>query len=230
VSEKRILTEQQKQEVAIFYRKTLSVVDTAKHFSFGKNFTRKLLKDMNVLLTISQYAKLRTGEKNSFFNKKHNEENKKKHSEYMKSKLGKLNPNYKHGKYIRRPRDFKIAEFKPIRNFVFNRDNYTCQLTGQRGGHLHAHHLLPYWVCPEAFFDAENIITVSTEAHFKICHNGDWAKFNADLISDKLLHKYSINRERLNELAGLYNKSEAIVRPSAINKTEEIVRNEQSVR
>lgn len=140
-------------------------------------------------------------------------------------KLGKLNPNYRHGKNLRRPRDFKTAEFKAIRNFVFNRDNYTCFITGQKGGNLHAHHLLPYWVCKEAFFDPENIITVSTKAHLSVCHKGDWAKFNTELVSDKLLQKYSIDRERLNELADLHNKSEAIVRPSDISKTEESSRN-----
>lgn len=223
---KRILTEQQKEEVVAYYASCLSVVKTAARFSFGKNFTRNFLKDQGVLLTLSQYAQLRIGEKNHFFGKKHKEEVKKAHSDYMSKKLGKLNPNYRHGENIRRPRDFKTAEFRPIRNFVFNRDKYTCQLTNKVGGHLHAHHLLPFWVCPEAFFDIENIITVSTEAHKDICHLGDWAKFNAELVSDKLLHKYSINRERLNELAGLHNNPDAIVRPSAIHKTEEINRND----
>lgn len=225
MAKKHELTEQQKQEIAIYYRNTLSVIGTAKTFSLGKNFTRKLLKTMGVLLTLSQYASQRTGCKNSFFGKKHKEETKKKHSEYMSEKVGKLNPNYKDGKYTRRPRDFKIAQFKPLRSFVFNRDKYTCVITGQVGGHLHAHHLIPYWVCPEAFFDADNIITVSTEAHFNICHKNDWARFNADLVSDKLLQKYSIDRERLNELADLHNKSEAIVRSADITETAESSRN-----
>lgn len=216
MSEKVILTENQLKQLITTYEETLSVVQTAKVFGLGKNKTRKILKENNVLLTISEYAKRRTGSNNPFYGKKQTEANKKKHSEYMSQKVGKLNPNYKHGKNLRRPRDYKNAEFKPLRNFVYNRDKHTCVLTGQKGGHLHAHHLIPYWVCPEAFLDADNLITVSSKAHFEICHKNDWANFNADLISDKLLQKYSIDRERLNELAGLYNKSEAIVRPSAI--------------
>lgn len=206
---KNKISEEKAQKIAIYYRNCLSVVATAKEFSLGKNFTRKLLKNLGVLLTLSQYASMRIG-------KKHKEETKKEHSKYMFTKLGELNPNYKHGKNIRRPRDYKNAEFKPVRNFVYNRDNHTCVLTGQVGGHLHAHHLLPFWFCPEAFFDAENIITVCTKAHLDLCHNGDWAKFNANLVPNKLLQKYSIDRERLNDLAGLHNNPDAIVRPSDI--------------
>lgn len=220
------LTTEQKNEIIEVYLQNLSVRKTALKFNLGINKTRKILKNSKVLLSLSDYAKLRTGNKNPFFGKKHTEKNKLKQSEYMKNKLGKLNPNYKHGRYLRRPRDFKIAEFKPVKNFVFNRDNYTCVISGKKGGHLHAHHLIPYWVCEEAFFDTDNIITVSTEVHLKVCHKGDWAKFNAELISDKLLQKYSISRERLNELADLHNKSEAIVRPTDILETVEFSRND----
>lgn len=210
------LTEQQKEKMVQVYQSTLSVVQTASILGIGKNKTRKILKELGVLLTISEYAKRRIGEKNSFFGQKHSDFNKQRQSTFMKSRLGVLNPNYKNGKYIRRPRDFKNAEFTKVRNRVFNRDNYTCQITGIKGGHLHAHHLIPYWVCPEAFYDMENIITVTTEVHISICHKGDWAKFNPDLVSDKLLHKYSLNRERLNELADFHNKSDAIVLSSDI--------------
>lgn len=210
------ITEPLAQEIIIEYRNNLSVIKTAAKFGLGKNNTRKFLKEKGVLLSLSEYAKLRTGTKNTFFGKKHSDANKKRQSEYMSQKLGKNNPNYRHGNYLRRPRDFKIAVFKPIRSFVFNRDKFTCVITGKMGGQLHAHHVIPYWVCPEAFLDTDNIITVSTAVHFSVCHKGDWAKFNADLVSDKLLQKYLISRERLNELADFHNKSEAIVRPPAI--------------
>lgn len=200
------LSKTQLDDLCKEYKVNLSVLKTAEKFNLGKNKTRKLLKDAGVLLTISDYASLRTEENNHFFGKKHSEDNKRKHSEFMQTRLGELNPNYKHGKNIRRPRDYKNAEFKPIRNFVYNRDQHTCQLTGQNGGHLHAHHLIPFWVCEEAFLDVDNIITISTEAHLKLAHNGNWASFNVEIIPDKLLIKYNFNRERLNELANLYTK------------------------
>lgn len=202
-----ILTEEQKQKIAIVYRETLNVRQTAKIVGLGINRTRRELKAMGVLLTISDYASLRIKEKNTFYGKTHSEKTRTIISNSAKKRTGERNPNYKNGNYLRRPRDYKIAEFRPIRNFVFNRDKHTCRITGVVGGHLHAHHLIPYWVCAEAYFDVDNIITVSTQAHFDICHNGDWAKFNPSLIPDELLKKYSFSRERLNELATYNNKS-----------------------
>lgn len=155
---------------------------------------------------LSEHAKKRTGDKNPFFGKTHSEETKKRLMEATSARIGKLNPNYRHGKNIRRPRDFKTAEFSKIRSFVFNRDKHTCKITGQVGGHLHAHHLLPYWVCEAAFFDTDNIITVSTTAHFDVCHLKSWGSFNVAMIPDSLINKYGLDRERLSEMAALWQK------------------------
>ena len=150
---------------------------------------------------ISDLAKQKTGDKNSFFGKKHSKEVKKKLSENAKARTEKRNPNYKHGKNIRRPRDFKIHEFTPLRNSVFNRDKYTCQYCKNIGNHLHAHHKIPYWVKPEAFLDIENLVTVCTKCHFEKAHLGNWVSFDVSLIDKVLLDKYSLDCERLNELA-----------------------------
>jgi 5-methylcytosine-specific restriction protein A len=175
---------------------------------------------------LSDIAKSRTGEKNHFYGKTHSEEVRKKLSESAKKRTEERNPNYKHGEYQRRPRDYKIAEFKPIRNFVFNRDKHTCVYCSQVGNHLHAHHLIPYWVCEAAFLDVDNLITVCTKCHFENAHLGNWSKFDTKFITDKLILKYNIHRERLSELAG--ENPEAIVRPSDIYETEEIGRNDLS--
>lgn len=202
---KKELSKEILDQMVQFYTETFSVLKTAKKFNVGINRTRRELKKAGILKSLSDFAKMRTGDKNPFFGKQHSESVKKKHSEFMQTRVGNLNANFKHGRYLRRPRDFRLVEFKPIRNRIYNRDKYTCQISGITGGHLHAHHLLPYWVCPEAFLDEDNLITVSSKIHLEICHNGNWAKFNPDLVPDKLLEKYSINRERLNELASMYN-------------------------
>jgi 5-methylcytosine-specific restriction endonuclease McrA len=168
---------------------------------------------------ISEFAKTRTGNKNPFYKKQHTEEVKRKISLAAKKRTGERNPNYKNGNYKRRPRDFKNAEFRPLRNFTFNKDNYTCTYCGSMGGHLHAHHRIPYWICPEAFLDINNLVTVCTVCHFEKAHCGNWAKFDTNIIYDTLLEKYNIDRERLNELAG--NNPDAIVQPSDIFETEE---------
>jgi 5-methylcytosine-specific restriction endonuclease McrA len=150
---------------------------------------------------ISNHAKTRTGDNNPFYGKTHSEESKAKIGHSSKERTGKRNPNYKDGKYIRRPRDYKIAEFTRIRKDVFNRDSHTCQLCSTKGGHLHAHHKLPYWVKPEAFLDKDNLITVCAKCHFEKAHQSNWAAFDMTLVEDSLILKYSLDRERLNEMA-----------------------------
>jgi len=220
-----------KQEIVKMYLEGVSSYRIADHFKVSATAVKRTLKEERVLRTqaqaasqrdnaylfgreqseekkrkISEHAKLRVGELNPFFGKTHTEEVKNKLSEKAKTRQGKLNPNYKHGKNLRRPRDFKQAEFTKIRNAVFNRDNHTCKFSGIRGGHLHAHHLLPYWVCTEAFLDIDNLITVSRDEHFSNCHKQNWQSFNVEIIPDSLLEKYNLCRERLNELAATFRK------------------------
>jgi len=175
--------------------------DVYRNRKFSKEHREKL----------SEVAKNRIGEKNPFFGKTHTKEAKAKIGRASKKRTGKRNPNYKHGKNIRRPRDFKNSEMQSLRNHVFHRDKHTCVYCGKKGGHLHAHHILPYWVKPVAFLDKDNLVTVCTKCHFKKAHLGNWHKFDVELVTEKLLIRYSLDRERLSELATYKYKVEAIV-------------------
>lgn len=57
---------------------------------------------------------------------------------------GKNNPNWKGGTtpIIRRIREG--SKYQKWREKVYERDNYTCQKCGQRGGELHADHIEPF--------------------------------------------------------------------------------------
>jgi thymidylate synthase (FAD) len=51
---------------------------------------------------------------------------------------------------------------------VHARYDYTCQGCGQRGGRLHAHHVLPVWFAPEQARDLDNLMTVCERCHREI--------------------------------------------------------------
>lgn len=233
------------------YKRLNSTYKVAKELGIPRDKVRRRLKKLGELNSISKAAKRRVnnnlkytrtaehrkklsdlakekcGNKNPFFGKTHTEDTKKKLSEAAKKRTGDRNPNYRQGDYQRRPRDFEISKFKPIRNFVFNRDDYTCKYCKCMGGHMHAHHKIPYWVKKEAFFDPNNLITVCTECHFKMAHKGNWHQFDVSIIEDYLLEKYLLCRERLNELAG--NIPDAIVRTPTIDEIGESCRNSKTV-
>lgn len=224
---KKIVLEISTAELIKEYLNSNSTYSIAKKFNTSATAVKRLLKEAGVLRTQNEAAKKRgipngfgtyertekhlndlslcaqskTGDKNPFFGKKHSESSKKKIGKLTSERIGERNPNYKDGKYIRRPRDFKIGEFTPIRQFVFNRDKYTCNFCKTVGGHLHAHHILPYWVAPEAFLDKNNLITVCSDCHFEKAHKSNWAHFDTSLITEYLLVTYKFDRERLNELA-----------------------------
>lgn len=218
------------EELFKAYEELKSSYKVAKKYGVSASAVKRILKNNNVLRNqseaakqkdishlayerteqhrknLSKIGKQRIGNKNPFFGKTHSPEVKEKLSKKSKERTGKRNPNYKDGEYQRRPRDFKIAEFTKLRNFVFNRDDYTCKYCGLMGGHLHAHHKIPYWVKQDAFLDVNNLVTVCTKCHFEKAHNGNWSSFDINLIDDHLLEKYSLDRERLTDLAKLNKK------------------------
>lgn len=61
-------------------------------------------------------------------------------------------------------------EYVLWRKSVFERDNYTCQKTGIKGGTLHPHHIKNFAEYPELRFSIDNGITLNKESH-KEFHN-----------------------------------------------------------
>lgn len=54
------------------------------------------------------------------------------------------------------------------RKAVFERDNYTCQICGKRGGKLNAHHKMPWAKYKEYRFDVDNGVTLCEACHKKV--------------------------------------------------------------
>jgi len=58
-------------------------------------------------------------------------------------------------------RDFQYQ----LRQMVFERDDYTCQECGQRGGSFHCHHITPINESPITSADIDNCITLCENCH-----------------------------------------------------------------
>ena len=97
-------------------------------------------------------------------------EARKKISESMKGKNSKENnPMWKGGIYpeTRLARDlFK----KTIQKQVLERDDFTCQMCGQRGGKLQVDHIQPWAEYVELRFDINNCRTLCMKCHYKITY------------------------------------------------------------
>lgn len=56
-------------------------------------------------------------------------------------------------------------EYKLWRKACFERDNFTCQKSGQNGGNLEVHHIFNYKDFPELKLSIDNGITLSKKEH-----------------------------------------------------------------
>lgn len=59
----------------------------------------------------------------------------------------------------------RTAAYQKWRKAVFERDNYTCQICGQVGGRLNAHHVKPFAEFPAFRLDVSNGSTLCESCH-----------------------------------------------------------------
>jgi len=59
------------------------------------------------------------------------------------------------------------VEYKNWRNQIFERDSYTCQKTGIKGGKLHPHHIKNFAQFPKLRFIVDNGVTLLDKTHIE---------------------------------------------------------------
>lgn len=79
------------------------------------------------------------------------------------------------------------AQERDWRRQVFERDDFTCQICGQRGGRLQADHIKPYSAFPDLRFDLSNGRTLCVDCHRKTDTYGPRAKIAARRLSQEVM-------------------------------------------
>lgn len=64
--------------------------------------------------------------------------------------------------------DYNSPEYLAWRRRVMARDDFTCQLSGIKGGELEVHHIVPWAKSPHLRYVVSNGITLSKELHQKL--------------------------------------------------------------
>jgi hypothetical protein len=143
-----------------------------------KELTSKRMKNKIVSEeTRKKISKANKGKNNGDKNPAKRSEVRKKISESLKGKnnpmygirrFGKDNPNWIDG---RTPEIRKLRNSDEIIRWrwkVFKRDNYTCQICGQHGYELQAHHIYPFSIYNFIRFELWNGITLCKDCHRSI--------------------------------------------------------------
>lgn len=86
----------------------------------------------------------------------------------MPQMRGENNPNWKGGTTKERSAAMGRVEYRLWREEVFARDNYTCQVCSQYGGHLHADHIETWKDSPELRYLASNGRTLCVPCHYYV--------------------------------------------------------------
>jgi predicted restriction endonuclease len=124
---------------------------------------KQRLKKM--ILNVGKNTRFKKGD-SLFKNRKHTEETKKKISQSRMGKcIGKNNYRWKGGISKAYKTGYWTTQYKNWRKAVFERDNYTCQKCGKKGGYLTAHHLKSFLYYKELRFDINNGLTLCDNCH-----------------------------------------------------------------
>ena len=81
---------------------------------------------------------------------------------------GENNPSWKGGITSENHLIYGSAKYKEWRKYVLNRDDYTCNMCGKRGGKLQVHHIKRFSIYRDLITEKTNGITLCIECHRSI--------------------------------------------------------------
>lgn len=85
-------------------------------------------------------------------------------------------------------------EYKEWRTAVYERDDYTCQCCGDRGGKLNAHHINQFADYPELRYDVNNGITMCAKCHDSTEDGSFHNVYGTHNTTSEQLREYILNK------------------------------------
>lgn len=164
------------EQIKEVYERTLSSYKVAEELNITPYKAKATLKELGLLRNQSEAASTRN-------------------RGYVKKLCLKLNTEMIE---IDRKNLYDSTNFRALKKLVIKHRNSKCENCSSINN-LQIHHILPLSSNKEAFFDVDNMKVFCPKCHFKVGHNGNWTKININLITDVLIKRYNIDRERLNE-------------------------------
>ena len=111
--------------------------------------------------------------------------------------IGSNNPNWKGGVLSEEQKARHSKEYANWRTTVFERDDYTCQCCGQRGGRLNAHHIKSFSKYPELRYEVTNGITLCENCHAWEVKGSLHNVYGSQDVTPEQLYEY-INQKKKN--------------------------------
>lgn len=164
------------EEIVRIYKDTKSTYRTSELTNISRYKLMKILKAENALLDQSEAASIR------------NKGYVARLAEQLKTEI----------KEVNRDVVYSSSKWSSLKALVKKHRNNKCEECGV-SENLEVHHILPLALYPDAFFDVHNMRLFCEACHFKVGHHSDWRNINLTLVTDLLIEKYQIDRERLSE-------------------------------
>lgn len=115
----------------------------------------------------------------------------------VEQSTGENNPNWKGGVLSEQQKARNSKEYAVWRDAVYERDNYTCQCCGQRGGKLNAHHIKSFSKYSGLRFEVSNGITLCENCHAWEYEGSLHNIYGSQDVTPEQLYEY-INQKKIN--------------------------------